>query len=187
MRGFGPLSESVMMDKCLREVTRDASKVFKFINLETDDRKRDAMVTLWHSLKLYVDEWDGADEEMRSDRRYARHTVHVWEMMLKQENGRKLLLVCIGGVVSGPNCRYYGYWGTCRGVSTAQMTAMEVFLEEMKLKANAPTPIDSFDLVAGHLSEDDDDDEGPLGGGEPDTGPKAPDGATGGDLSLIHI
>ena len=172
MRGFGPFSESVMMDKCLREVTRDYSKILGFIKTEKDDKKRDALLTLYHSLKYYADTWDGATEEARTDPTYARHTVAVWEMMLKQENSRKIFIVSIGGVTSGPNVWYYGYWGTCRGVNKAQMSAMEAYLAEMRAKMELPS-IDSVETATpiGDADDDDEDEKGNQGPGPSGKGP----------------
>ena len=139
MRSYGPLSESVLMDKACREVTRDTSKILSFIQKEKDPKKKDALLTLFHSIKYFVDTYDGCDAIVRAEKQFARHVVHVWGLLLQQENGRKIIVVTMNGITT-PGCHYYAYWGNCRGVSTAQMNMLETYMEEMRVQATTPAP-----------------------------------------------
>ena len=146
-RGFGPFSESCTMDRAMREVTRDDNKIITFINGEKDTTKKNELMSLYHSIKMFIDRWDGSNAIVRSDRAYARHAVHVWNMVVNQPNGRKILIVTVGGVISGPDNVYYAYWGTVRGVSTAQLAGLQEFIEKMTIQASEPElPIDDLTL-----------------------------------------
>lgn len=151
-RSYGPMSESVIMDKACREVTRDYGKIISFIQKETNDEKKEALFTLWHSIKYFCDVYDGADSIVRAEPAYAKHVVHVYEKILRQQNGRKLLIVAMAGITS-PDSQYYAVWGTCRGISTAQMQVLEIYLDKMRAQANPPSPSIGDATI-------DDDDEG---------------------------
>lgn len=133
------MSESVIMDKACREVTRDYNKILSFIGKENDEAKKDSLMTLWHQIKCFIDLYDGADAEVRTGRQYAKHVVHVYEMMLRQQTGRKVLMVTIAGIVT-PETMYYGFWGTCRGISTAEMQILETYVDKMRRQAATPLP-----------------------------------------------
>lgn len=158
-RSYGPMSESVIMDKACREVTRDYGKIISFIQKETNSEKKEALFTLWHSIKYFCDVYDGADSIVRAKPEYAKHVVHVYEMILRQQNGRKLLIVAMAGITT-PDAQYYAIWGTCRGISAAQMQVLEIYLDKMRAQASSPRP-----SLGDTIDNDDDDDETATGDG----------------------
>ena len=159
-RGCGPVTEANTMDKCVRDITRDFSKVVKFVNGEPDQKKKDALMSLYQTAKYFVDQWDGISEEGK-DRRFAKHVVILWTMLLNQPNGRKIMIVPMGGVTI-PDATYYGYWCTIRGLTTAQLTAIEVYVDKMRIKAEAPS-IDEASMISnngdGNINTTTNDDE----------------------------
>ena len=149
------MSESVIMDKACRELTRDYGKIISFIQKESDSQKKEDLFTLWHSIKYFCDVYDGADSIVRAERAYAKHVVHVYEKILRQQNGRKLLIVAMAGITS-PDALYYGVWGTVRGISTAQMQVLEIYLDKMRIQATEiPPEIENTTMD----DEDEDDDD----------------------------
>ena len=149
-RGFGPVAEATTMDKCSRNVTRDIFEVMRFINAETDDRKKDDLRTLYHTCKVFIDRYDGCTADIRAGRDFAKYVVHVWTQLMNQGSGRKLLLVQMGGITI-PDAIYYGWWTTIRGITPAQLSTLEVYIAKMTAQA-ATIP-----EAIGSLSEDDDD------------------------------
>ena len=124
------------MDRACREITRDVRKIIEFIQKEKDDAKKDALMALYHDIKYFIDTWDGSDSIARADRRYYQHVVYLWGKLLQQENGRKVIVVCMNGITA-PDALYYGMWPTVRGISAAQLSMMESFVDEMRQKATA--------------------------------------------------
>ena len=135
-RGVGPEAEANTMDKVSRDITRDIGKVIKFVQGEPDTKKRENLMSLYHSAKYFIDRYDGASEDDK-DHRFASHAVTLWTMILNQDNGRKILVVPMGGVTI-PDATYYGYWCTIRGITTAQLSAIELYIEKMRIKAEVP-------------------------------------------------
>ena len=154
-RGCGPAIESNTMDKCVRDITRDHGKVIKFVMAEPDQKKKDALQHLYHTTKFFCDNWDGVSEDAK-DRRFARQVVVVWTMLLNQPNGRKIMLVPMGGVTI-PDATYYGYWCTIRGLTTAQLSAIEIYVEKMRVKSEVP------DVTINAITATEGDDEGDNG------------------------
>ena len=91
-RGYGPVAEATTMDKCSRNVTRDIFEVARFVNAEACDKKKDDLRMLYHHCKVFIDNYDGCDEEVRKSRQFAGHVVHIWTMLRNQGSGRKILL-----------------------------------------------------------------------------------------------
>ena len=138
-RGYGPVAEAATMDKCVKDITRDIHKVIAFIAKETDKKRKDDLEMLYHSCKYFIDTWDGSTDEVRAGRQFARHAYVLWDMMMKQLGGRKIIVVSLGGVTI-PDATYYGYWCTVRGLTTAQLTAMEAYVDKMRTLSEVPTP-----------------------------------------------
>ena len=135
-RGCGPVAEANAMDKAARDITRDENKVIKFCMAETDKEKKDALMSIYHTAKFFIDKWDGVCDEDKGAQ-FAQHVVVLWSMLLKQENGRKIMIVPMGGVTI-PDATYYGYWCTIRGITTAQLATIESYVEKMRVKSEVP-------------------------------------------------
>ena len=148
-RGYGPVAEAATVDKCSREITRDTWKVLRFVNAETDQKKKDELMHLYHMARYFIDTWDGiSDESKAGNKGYAKDVTVLWTKLLNQPNGRKIIVVQMGGVTI-PDATYYGYWCTVRGCSTAQLSALEAYVDKMRAIAEAPSAtIESIDEIA---------------------------------------
>ena len=153
-RGFGPLSEQIMMDKISRQSTRDIGAIWKFINGESDRKKRDALSDLYHQMKFFVDLYDGCTAEVRATPTFGRHATHMWTEMMGQKNGRKILLVQMGGISTGCDTWYWHFWTTCQGISAAEISLMKVQLDIWKAVAATKPPEEVETIVDESESSD---------------------------------
>ena len=132
MRGFGSVSETLMMDRVMRQGTRDHSQVYKFINAEPDNKKQRRLWDLYHSFKYFWDTWDGVSKDQQKDPRFGKHAAHVWELQMAQTTGRKLFLHSVGGVISGLDTKFWYFWPTVQGINECEIAQMSHQLEIWK-------------------------------------------------------
>ena len=136
VRGYGPVSETLMMGRILRQCSKDYAPVFKFIHAETDRQKKSKLWDLYHSYKLFIDQWDGISPEGKQTPEFGRHAHHVWSMMVDQDVGRKLFIVGMCGITSGIDTTYFAFWPTIQGITPAEISMMKYQLGIWKEVAN---------------------------------------------------
>ena len=136
VRGFGPVSETLMMGRILRQCTKDYSPVLKFIHAETDADKKKTLWELYHSFKYFIDTWDGISAAGKQRRDFGKHAQYIWELMVKQEVGRKIFVVGICGITSGLDTTYFAYWPTIQGITPSEISMMKHQLEIWRSVAN---------------------------------------------------
>ena len=162
-RGCGPVAEANTMDKAARDITRDENKVINFFMAETNQEKKHVLSSIYHTAKMFIKRWDGVSDDDK-DATFAKDVVTVWTMLLNQTNGRKILIVPMGGVTV-PDATYFGYWCTIRGITTAQLATIEIYVDKMRIRAEIPSAtIDAITDISS--ASDQADDEGTAVAGE---------------------